>query len=78
MFYMLLRTSRRGTPRLYSWQNRILIHPPTIMASHDFLDKKTKKHMFFKDILKAYQNYYFNVAVETQNFASLQPDWINY
>ena len=24
---MLLRTSRRGTPRLYSWQNRILIHP---------------------------------------------------
>ena len=27
MFYMLLRTSRRGTPRLYSWQNRILIHP---------------------------------------------------
>ena len=33
--------------------------------------------MFFKDILKAYQNYYFNVAVETQNFASLQLDWIN-
>ena len=27
MFYILLQTSRRGTPRLYSWQNRILIHP---------------------------------------------------
>ena len=23
----MLRTSRRGTPRLYSWQNRILMHP---------------------------------------------------
>ena len=30
--FILLRTSRRGTPRLYSWQNRILIHPLPKMA----------------------------------------------
>ena len=29
--FILLRTSRRGTPRLYSWQNRILIHPLVIL-----------------------------------------------
>ena len=29
-------------------------------------------------LVRTYQNYHSNVAVETQNFASLQSGWVNY
>ena len=54
-------------------------------AAHNLMYSAAKLHfmyivtMWIKIcLLRVYQNYHFNVAVETQNFASLQSGWINH